>query len=104
MPRSATNSILRPYRARLAAFGALSFLMGLVEAAFLVVITRSLITVTDTDTALDLPVLGDLDLSQAALVATVLVVARLALGLVVVRLQTGLTYRVNSALRRELGH
>jgi ATP-binding cassette subfamily B protein len=104
MSRSATSSILRPYRVRLAAFGALSFLMGLVEATFLVVITRSLITVTDTDTALDLPVLGDLDLSQAALVATVLVVARLALGLVVVRLQTGLTYRVNSALRRELGH
>ena len=104
MPRSATNSILQPYRARLAAFGALSFLMGLVEAAFLVVITRSLITVTDTDSALDLPVLGDLDLSQAALVAAVLVIARLALGLVAVRLQTGLTYRVNSALRRELGH
>ncbi|MFZ9986097.1 MAG: ABC transporter ATP-binding protein, partial [Ilumatobacteraceae bacterium] len=78
--------------------------MGLVEAAFLVVITRSLITVTDTDSALDLPVLGDLDLSQAALVAAVLVIARLTLGLVAVRLQTGLTYRVNSALRRELGH
>ena len=88
---SAATRVLRPYRGRLATFGATSFAMGLVEAAFLVVITRSLISVTDTDASLDAPIVGDLTLGRAALVAAVLIVARLALGLVAVHLQTGLT-------------
>lgn len=96
------SATLQPFRGRLASFGVNSFVMGLVEASFLVVITRSILHVADTDSALDVPALGVVTLGEAALVAAVLIAARLVLGLVSVRLQTGLTYRINSSLRREL--
>ncbi len=98
----AASTILQPFRGRLAAFGVNSFTIGLVEATFLVVITRSILSVADSDTSLDLPFLGDATMSKAAVVAAVLIAARLVLGLVSVRLQTGLTYEINSSLRQEL--
>jgi ABC-type multidrug transport system fused ATPase/permease subunit len=99
---SPTADLLRPYRARLVGFGIDAFAMGLVEAAFLVVITRGILAIADDDTVLDLPVLGEGGIARAAAVAAILVAARFVLGFVAVRLQTSLTYRVNSALRRDL--
>ncbi|MDA3025564.1 MAG: ABC transporter ATP-binding protein [Actinomycetota bacterium] len=96
------SATLQPFRGRLALFGLNSFVMGLVEASFLVVITRSILSVADSDTTLDVPAFGVVTLGEAAVVAAVLIVLRLVLGLVSVRLQTGLTYRINSSLRREL--
>ena len=95
------SATLQPFRGRLALFGVNSFASGLVEASFLVVITRSILSVADSETSLDVPALGELTLGEAAVVAVVLIAARLVLGLISVRLQTGLTYRVNSSLRRE---
>ena len=98
------SATLQPFRARLAAVGLNSFALGLVEASFLVIVTRSIITIADADTPLDLPVLGDPSLGGAAAAAAVLVAVRLVLGLIGVRLQTQLTYRVNTSLRSTLGH
>ncbi len=99
----AIRQILGPFRRRIAAFGFSSFLTGLLEALFLVVVTKSALAVADGQTQIGL--IGDrqASIAEGALVALGLLAVRLGTGFVTVRLQTGLAFRVTSSLRRSLG-
>lgn len=101
--RHAIAEILGPFRRRIAAFGGASFVTGLLEALFLVVVTRSALAVADGENSLTL--VGDRrsSIAEASAVAAGLLVVRLAAGFVTVRLQTGLAFRVTTSLRSQLG-
>jgi ATP-binding cassette subfamily B protein len=102
--RSVLRTVVARYRAQMGALAAVSFTGGLLEAAFLVIITGVAMAMMD-DRAEVGPILGStLSIGSALLVGTAILVARLALSLVGVRISAHLTANVTMDQRRRLSH
>ena len=103
--RGAISRLLGPYRARISAVALTSFAAGLLEAAFLVIVTRGILAIADGAATVDLGFGSDanLTISESAVVAAILLATRLLAGLLAIRLQTTLFHRMLLSLRRRLG-
>lgn len=95
-------ALVRPHRVGVGLLSAVSFLGGVFEALFLVIVTRTGLAVAAGETSTD--VVGDVTLPLGVLIAigVGLVVVRLLLSLVGVKISTDLTSDVATELRGRL--
>lgn len=103
---SASHAIRRiagPEWQRLSVFGVCTLIAGLLEAFFLVIVTRSALAVADAADRVDLPVFGSSTIGRAAGLGVIVLVVRLALGYAAVALQSSVIHRITTSLRSELG-
>jgi len=102
--RSAIADTFAPFRWRVAAVALCSFAASLLEAALLVLVTRSILAIAADESSFG--VVGDraLTIGEAAGAAAVLLVARLLLATSAIRLQTTLFHRMLVRLRERLNH
>lgn len=91
-----------PWRGRVGALVAVSFISGLLEALFLVVVTRTALAVADDRERTGLLAGREFSVTVALIIAGVLLVARLVMALVGVWSSTALDTRLSVALRRDL--
>jgi len=101
--RRAVASLIRPYRLRIGAVALSSFAAGLLEAGFLVLVTRAILAVAADESTFNI-VESTLTIGEAAGLAGVLLAGRLVLAVAAVRMQTSLFHRLTVALRHRLGH
>lgn len=99
----AVASLIRPYRTRIGAVALASFAAGLLEAAFLVLVTRAILAVAADESTFDL-LDSNLTIADAMGLAAALLAGRLILGVAAVQMQTRLFHRMTMALRYRLGH
>ena len=94
--------LVTPHKSRVLVLAAASFFGGAVEAAFLVVITRTALAVADGDDSFG--VLAGLYMSVGAAIAVAgaLLIVRLGLALLCVRASTSLTIQVAATARADL--
>ncbi|MFM8946686.1 MAG: ATP-binding cassette domain-containing protein [Actinomycetota bacterium] len=100
--RRAVSTLVRPYRLRIAAVALASFAAGLLEAAFLVLVTRAILAIAADESSFEL-VNSTLTIGAATGLAGVLLTGRLVLGVAAVHLQTSLFHRLTLALRQKIG-
>lgn len=94
--------LVRPWRGRVATLVAVSFISGLLEALFLVVVTRTALAVADDRERTGLLAGQEFSVTVALIIAGVLLVAKLVTALVGVWSSTGLETRLAITLRRDL--
>ena len=99
----AVRQIVGPFRSRIMVFGLSTFGVGLFEAAFLVVVTRSALAIADGNDVVGVTKGVSTSIPRAILICSALLVLRIVLSYATVRVQTGLQYRITSGLRRQLG-
>ena len=96
------RQLLAPHRMRVALLAGLSFLGGIVEAAFLVVITRTALAIADGRDALGVLAGRTASLPWTLLIAVALLLIRLALALAAVSVSSRLVTDVLSDVRSQL--
>lgn len=101
--RRAIVALVRPYRLRIAAVALASLAAGLLEAGFLVLVTRAILAVAADEPTFTLAE-STFSISDAAGLAGGLLAGRFVLGVGAVQLQTSLFLRLTVALRQRLGH
>ena len=99
----AIRQIVGPFKARMATFGLCTLGVGLIEAFFLVVVSRVGLAIADGVTTVGVTRGVEGTISEALLICAALLVVRLAFSFMMVRIQTGLTYRITSTFRKRLG-
>ena len=100
--RSAVASTFAPFRGRVAAVALCSFTASLLEAALLVLVTRSILAIAADESSFSVVSDRFLTIGEAAGATAVLLVARLALATSAIRLQTTLFHRMLVRLRERL--
>ena len=100
--RSALADTFAPFRWRVLAVATCSFAASLLEAALLVLVTRSILAIAANDESFTLVGDRSLDITEAAGIAALLLVGRLLLAVSAVRLQTTLFHRMLVGLRERL--
>lgn len=98
----AVSELLGQYRLHVALLILASFSAGMIEAAFLVAVTRTGLAIANDVEIVELTRGLSLTSAEALWVAVGLVAARLVVTLLDVRVQTGLAYRVTTNLRKQL--
>jgi ABC-type multidrug transport system fused ATPase/permease subunit len=96
------RQLVAPHRGRVALLASTSFLGGVVEAGFLVVVTRTALAIADSEESFGLFAGRTATVASAVVIAAVLLVLRLVLALVTVRVATGLVTQVLTDVRSEL--
>lgn len=99
----AVRAVIGPHWRRMGAFCATTFVAGFLEAAFLVIVTRSAVAIADGESVVAVAGSRDWSIGSTVALGGALLAVRLALSWWSVRLQSGLTHRVTAGLRRELG-
>lgn len=101
--RQAIGQIVGPFKSRMAIFGLCTFGVGLLEAFFLVVVTRTGLAIADGVTTVGVTRGVVATISEAILICAGLLVVRFIFSFMMVRVQAGLTYRITSTFRKQLG-
>lgn len=96
------RALVRPHRQRVALLAVISLIGGVLEAAFLVGVTRTALAIADGRSSTGLFAGRTLPLGGAVAIAVGLLVARLVLALIGVAVSTTLSLQVSSSLRRRL--
>lgn len=96
------NDLTKPVRLHVALVTFASIGIGVIEAAFLVAVARIALAIAGGDDDVALAAGVTLSLPTTLVVALSVLVARLLLALAAVRVQTGLIYRISTALRTRL--
>lgn len=91
-----------PWRGRVVALVAVSFVSGLLEALFLVVVTRTALAVADDQERTGLLAGREFSVTVALIIAGVLLIARLAMTLIGVVASTSLDMNLSIGLRNDL--
>jgi len=99
----AINQIVGSFKSRMAVFGLCTIGVGLLEAFFLVVVTRSALSIADGLDQVGIFRNQSSSISQAIAICVALLLLRFLFSYLTVRVQTGLQYRITSGLRRDLG-
>lgn len=99
----AIRQIVGPFKARMAIFGSCTFGVGLLEAFFLVVVTRIGLAIADGVTTVGVTRGVETTIGKAAIICGGILAARFALSFLMVKVQVGLTYRITSTFRKRLG-
>ena len=99
----AIRQVVGPFRTRLFVFGMCTVGVGLLEAFFLVVVTRSALAIADGLDRVGIARSWNASIGTAILVCVVLLVLRFLFSFLTLRVQTGLQYRITSGFRRDLG-
>jgi len=102
-PIKAVDTVTKPFRARIAIFAACTFGVGLLEALFLVVITRAALAIANGSDIVGVTRNVELTITETALVGLIVLAVRFALYYVTARVQSGLTYRITAGYRKRLG-
>jgi len=100
--RARLRALARPYRWRIAQLSLASFVSGAIEAAFLVVVTRTAVAITNGRVRVGLTGAVFTPVSTALAVAAVLVAGRLVVTVVTSVISTNLTEDVATDLRGDL--
>ncbi|MBU3689404.1 MAG: ABC transporter ATP-binding protein [Acidimicrobiales bacterium mtb01] len=100
----ALRRILGPYRGRITIVALGSFVAALLEATFLVIVTRGILALADGRSTVELIGGRSASISRAAMVGLLLLAARLVSSLVAAHRQNSLVQSLSSDLRRDLGH
>jgi len=100
--RARLRALARPYRWRIAQLSLVSFVSGAIEAAFLVVVTRTAVAITNGRVRVGLTGAVFTPVSTALAVAAVLVAGRLVVTVVTSVISTNLTEDVATDLRGDL--
>lgn len=99
--------LLGPYRVLIGAVALASFAAGLLEAGFLIVVTRGILAVADGEPTIAVGALGGSDhtvtIGQGVAISAAILGARFVVGLIAVQLQTSLFHRMLVSLRARLG-
>jgi ABC-type multidrug transport system fused ATPase/permease subunit len=101
--RQAIGQIVGPFKSRMAIFGLCTFGVGLLEAFFLVVVTRTGLAIADGVTTVGVTRGVEATIGEAILICAGLLVVRFIFSFMMIRIQTGLTYRITSTFRKQLG-
>ena len=101
--RQAIGQIVGPFKSRMAIFGLCTFGVGLLEAFFLVVVTRTGLAIADGVSTVGVTRGVEATIGEAILICAGLLLVRLFLNYLMIRVQTGLTYRITSTFRKKLG-
>lgn len=101
--RQAIGQIVGPFKSRMAIFGLCTFGVGLLEAFFLVVVTRTGLAIADGTTTVGVTRGLEATIGEAILTCAGLLVVRFFLNFLMIRVQAGLTYRITSTFRKKLG-
>ena len=99
---AAVRSLVRPHRVTVFGITVAAFLGGIVEAAFLVMVTRVALAVADGRDQSGLLAGWTVSIGEAVGIGVVLVAVRLVLALVGASLSTGLSAAVRSSMRSRL--
>lgn len=91
-----------PWRGRVATLVAVSFVSGLLEALFLVVVTRTALAVADDQERTGLLAGREFSVTMALVIAGILLVTRLAMTLIGVVASTSLDMNLSIGLRNDL--
>lgn len=94
--------LLGHYRMHVAVLVGAAFIVGVVEAAFLVAATRTGLAIANNADTVELTRGVALSVNEALVLAGVLIGIRLCVALLDVRVQMGLTYRVTTGMRKRL--
>lgn len=100
--RSRLRALARPYRWRIVQLALAAFTSGSIEAAFLVVVTRTAVAITNGRVRVGLTGAVFTPVSTALVVAAVLIAVRLAVTIVTSVISTNLTEDVATDLRGDL--
>ena len=95
-------SWLRPYRRTVASITAASFVGGMLEALFLVIITRTAFAITDGNAEVGLVASRYVSITTAVAIAFVLVVLRVGLAVLAVWQSSSLNTAANADMRHQL--
>jgi ABC-type multidrug transport system fused ATPase/permease subunit len=101
--RQAIGQIVGPFKSRMAIFGLCTFGVGLLEAFFLVVVTRTGLAIADGVTTVGVTRGVAATIGESILICAGLLVVRFIFSFMMVRVQAGLTYRITSTFRKQLG-
>ena len=101
--RLAIRWVLGPFKKRVLVFCISTFMVGLLEAVFLVAVTRTGLAIASGQSAVGLTTNVEVTISESLLISAALLVARFALYYVTTRLQVGLQYRITTTFRKQLG-
>ena len=101
--RQAIGQIVGPFKSRMAIFGVCTFGVGLLEAFFLVVVTRTGLAIADGVSTVGVTRGVEATIGEAILICAGILVIRLFLHFLMIRVQAGLTYRITSTFRKRLG-
>ena len=99
----AIRDIAGPQWRRLTVFGVATLVAGLLEAFFLVVVTRGALAIADGAHTVELPLVGSRSIGGASALGTLALGARFVLGYVAITLQSTVIHRITTSLRTELG-
>jgi ABC-type multidrug transport system fused ATPase/permease subunit len=102
-PLKAVDTVTKPFRVRIALFAACTFGVGLLEALFLVVVTRAALAIANGSDIVGVTRNVELTITETALVGLVVLAIRFAIYYVTARVQSGLTYRITAGYRKQLG-
>jgi ABC-type multidrug transport system fused ATPase/permease subunit len=100
--RSRLWALARPYRWRIVQLSGASFVSGAVEAAFLVVVTRTAVAITNGRVRVGLTRAVFTSVSTALVIAAILIAVRLVVTVVTSVISTNLTEDVATDLRGDL--
>lgn len=100
--RRRVRALVRPYRGWLVVMTALSFISGSVEAVFLVVVTRTALSIADGREVTGLVAAIEVSINWALVLAAVMLVVKLTIALLSIVVSTRLGERVSTELRRDL--
>lgn len=96
------RALARPYRGKVVSLSGVSFIGGAIEAAFLVVVTRTALAIADGKASLGVLAGWTLPVGGAVAFAAALLVVRLGLQLLGVSFSASLMLEVSTAMRRKL--
>ena len=99
----AIRDIAGPQWRRLAVFGVATLVAGLLEAFFLVIVTRGALAIADGAQSVELPLVGSRSIAGASALGALALAARFVLGYAAVTLQSTVIHRITTSLRAELG-
>ena len=100
--RARVLALAKPHRSRVAVLSLSAFLTGVIEAMFLVVVTRIALTVAEGDEQVALFDWLEISLAQSLVIAVVLIGVRLAFAVATALSSTQLTTSIGADLRRDL--
>lgn len=101
--RLAIRWVLGPFKTRVLVYCASTFMVGLLEAVFLVAVTRTGLAIAAGQSAVGLTTNVETTIPESVLIAVCLLAVRFVLAYVTTRLQVGLQYRITTTFRRQLG-
>jgi ABC-type multidrug transport system fused ATPase/permease subunit len=99
----AIRQIIGPFKSRMAIFSLCTFGVGLLEAFFLVVVTRTGLAIADGVSRVGVTRGVEATIGEAIGICAGLLLVRLFLHFLMIRVQAGLTYRITSTFRKQLG-